>query len=350
MERIGSLPSVTSSAHDARSLRRSQTTTSPRCSQSVATDAAIAIVGQFPQERRRRPGRVRRGLCPHPAGLPGGRGEGRCGPADRHRAGTVLAVPAGAERAPGVPRRAHGTDPGRGEARARARETRRYLDRPADVATPEERERASKRWFDEIRPATRDRRSTESRSSRSPLKCSTLHARAMGRDPEPAAPVSARDIIPRFEPEVVEAEARRRWHGDDEKVATTAVKVLVVRGVEITSRYQKADELELMGRIIDAMPPCVSARIESVWCDSKACHCYSITLKARRALRGSRKRLRSPALCSRSSPSNSRRAQRHRGARSRDRGSAAGRGRPRLARRLPGRPAVSAYYNEITGA
>lgn len=91
--------------------------------------------------------------------------------------------------------------------------------------------------------------------------------------------MSARDTIPRFEPEVVEAEARRRWRGDDEKVATTAVKELAVRGVRITSRYQKAYELELMGRIIDAMPPCVSAQIESVWCDSKACHCYSITLK-----------------------------------------------------------------------
>ncbi len=65
------------------------------------------------------------------------------------------------------------------------------------------------------------------------------------------------EIIPQHEPEIIAAAARKHWCGDDEKVATTSIEVLIVHDVQITSRYQKAHELELMRDMILAMPmPC----------------------------------------------------------------------------------------------
>ena len=57
-------------------------------------------------------------------------------------------------------------------------------------------------------------------------------------------------IIPKREPELVEAEARRRWQGDPEKVATTTLNSLVVRGVKLSSRYGKAHEYVVMQRAV----------------------------------------------------------------------------------------------------
>jgi hypothetical protein len=56
--------------------------------------------------------------------------------------------------------------------------------------------------------------------------------------------MTRRRPIPARSPEAIAADARLR--GGDEKVATTDIKVLVVRGVRLHSRYGKADEYELM--------------------------------------------------------------------------------------------------------
>jgi len=84
--------------------------------------------------------------------------------------------------------------------------------------------------------------------------------------------------IPRREPEVVKAEAKSRYFGDEEKVPTTSLTELVVEGVILSSRYGKADELELMSSVVRALPAELVALIYSIWCDSKACACYSVSL------------------------------------------------------------------------
>jgi hypothetical protein len=84
--------------------------------------------------------------------------------------------------------------------------------------------------------------------------------------------------VPRFEPEIVAARARRFWRGDDEKVATTAVPYIQICGALIESRYQKADELERMAAIFNLLPHRDHVEIARIWCDSKATHSYSVTL------------------------------------------------------------------------
>src|SRR6185437_2692542 len=85
-------------------------------------------------------------------------------------------------------------------------------------------------------------------------------------------------IIPQHEPEIVAAAARNHRHGDDEKVPTTSITVLIVDGVEITSRYRKAHELELMRDMILALPLAQRA-VQSIFCDSKAGSCFSVVLR-----------------------------------------------------------------------
>ncbi|SEH15094.1 hypothetical protein SAMN05428974_1350 [Sphingopyxis sp. YR583] len=51
------------------------------------------------------------------------------------------------------------------------------------------------------------------------------------------------------------------------------------RGVELQSRYAVAHEFEEMKAVVDAMPDDVRLRVESIWCDSKACAVYSITIR-----------------------------------------------------------------------
>ena len=86
-------------------------------------------------------------------------------------------------------------------------------------------------------------------------------------------------IIPRRDPEIVKAEAEQRYCGNDEKVATTTIDHLTVHGVDITSRYNKALEFEVMAKLVEVLPAFVRDRIATIWCDSKACCCYSITLR-----------------------------------------------------------------------
>jgi hypothetical protein len=85
-----------------------------------------------------------------------------------------------------------------------------------------------------------------------------------------------RKIIPRFEPEVIEAGAQKHYFGDSEKVATTSIRTLVVFGVDIVSRYNKAEEYELMQAMICALRPAMREQIKSIFCDSKS-SCFSVT-------------------------------------------------------------------------
>jgi hypothetical protein len=150
MERIGSLPSVTSSTANARSL--SQTTISPRSSQSVATDAAIAITGQFRKNDADDPEVFAAAYVRILQGFPDDVVRAVADPLTgiaRERSSPFLPAPSellaclDGRMAPILA----------AEKREREREeVRRYLERPVDVATPEERARAVKRWFDEIRP------------------------------------------------------------------------------------------------------------------------------------------------------------------------------------------------------
>jgi hypothetical protein len=90
----------------------------------------------------------------------------------------------------------------------------------------------------------------------------------------------SRTTIPRREPELIEAEARQLYRGDTEKVATTSLQSVTARGIEITSRYNKVDEFELMVKMVNALPASLCKKIKSIWCDSKACQCFTVVLRA----------------------------------------------------------------------
>ena len=86
--------------------------------------------------------------------------------------------------------------------------------------------------------------------------------------------------VPCFEPEVIRSEANKHWRGDHEKVATTPLSEIIVDGVIVTSRYDKAHELETMAHMIEAVGRDWSRLIESIWCDSKCTNCYEVVMKA----------------------------------------------------------------------
>jgi hypothetical protein len=95
-----------------------------------------------------------------------------------------------------------------------------------------------------------------------------------------AVPMSDLEIIPQHEPEIVAAIAAKHYRGDDEKVATTSIKLLTVVGVKIESRYQKAREFELMRDMVLSLPlPLPQGAVQSIFCDSKAGSCFSVALR-----------------------------------------------------------------------
>lgn len=51
------------------------------------------------------------------------------------------------------------------------------------------------------------------------------------------------------------------------------------RGVQIESRLAVMAELDSMRRIIDAMPELMARRLETIWCDSNAGACYTVTVR-----------------------------------------------------------------------
>jgi hypothetical protein len=86
-------------------------------------------------------------------------------------------------------------------------------------------------------------------------------------------------IVPKHEPEVISALARKLFRGDDEKVPTTMLEKSLFRGVLVESRYQKADEVMAMLAVLRRMDDAQIAMIDRVWCDSKAQACYVITVR-----------------------------------------------------------------------
>jgi hypothetical protein len=84
--------------------------------------------------------------------------------------------------------------------------------------------------------------------------------------------------VPRHEPEVVAAEASKRW-GSDEKVSDTSINGAAFLGVTITSRYGKASEVELMRAMVLALPPDERALVKEIFCDSQFGDSFTITLR-----------------------------------------------------------------------
>lgn len=95
--------------------------------------------------------------------------------------------------------------------------------------------------------------------------------------------------VPRFEPEVIAAGARR-FRGDADKVPTTAFGTLTLRGyamenrstaaedagITVTSRYGKAHEVDRLVAIVTALPDDALRLVRTISCDSKAGDSYGI--------------------------------------------------------------------------
>src|SRR5262245_35974500 len=79
--------------------------------------------------------------------------------------------------------------------------------------------------------------------------------------------------IPQYETEVIKAKG-----GDTEKVATTSVRLVTVNGVNISSRYEKADEYELMRLMVCALPRELVKLVRSIDCDSNNSFDYTVII------------------------------------------------------------------------
>jgi hypothetical protein len=97
--------------------------------------------------------------------------------------------------------------------------------------------------------------------------------------PKPPPMVNTTGIIPRHEPEIIAAAARKRWRGDDEKVPTTSLEALTVHGVKIESRYRKAREFELMRDMVLALTTLERESVQSIFCDSKASYVFDVSVR-----------------------------------------------------------------------
>lgn len=73
---------------------------------------------------------------------------------------------------------------------------------------------------------------------------------------------------PQFEPEVL-ASAAFKADGGGDRIATTAVCEIIVRGVRLTSAWRKAHELNAMARIVEALPDHWLMLVRSMACDSR---------------------------------------------------------------------------------
>jgi hypothetical protein len=86
--------------------------------------------------------------------------------------------------------------------------------------------------------------------------------------------------IPRRTAEEVAAEARQIWAGDTTKVATTPLSTLNIGGIILRSRYQKADEFEVLRDIVLSLSVEARSHISEMVVDSKATWALTITLKS----------------------------------------------------------------------
>lgn len=83
-------------------------------------------------------------------------------------------------------------------------------------------------------------------------------------------------VVPEFEPEVIVAFAKG---GDTEKVTTTSVEALQVRGVTLRSRYGKAHEYRTMAAMVNGISDDLVGLVNDMFCDSKA-DAYTLSLNA----------------------------------------------------------------------
>jgi hypothetical protein len=91
--------------------------------------------------------------------------------------------------------------------------------------------------------------------------------------------VTKKPAIPHREPEVIEAEARRHWRGNHDKVSTTTLNDLFIGKTRIWSRYQKAHEMELMRDAFLAIEASDREHVVEIYCDSKMSNSYTIVLR-----------------------------------------------------------------------
>jgi hypothetical protein len=85
-------------------------------------------------------------------------------------------------------------------------------------------------------------------------------------------------IIPKREPELMSREAHRLHGGDMAEVPTTSLDRIFVRGAELRSRHQRADEFEVMRAMVLALGPAMSLAVESIDCDSARIHGYTVRI------------------------------------------------------------------------
>lgn len=77
------------------------------------------------------------------------------------------------------------------------------------------------------------------------------------------------------------------WKVQQAKARTKAAKEqadakqdpVTYKGVLLSSRYDLASEIAEMKRMVDALTPDIARRLETIWCDSKACETYSVTVR-----------------------------------------------------------------------
>ena len=84
------------------------------------------------------------------------------------------------------------------------------------------------------------------------------------------------DLTPEQLRNVVEALAYQNRLDYEEAGPKAPHGDIVYKGVILCSRYDVASEFSRMKKAIDAMPELMARRLESIWCDSKACAFYVV--------------------------------------------------------------------------
>jgi hypothetical protein len=79
-----------------------------------------------------------------------------------------------------------------------------------------------------------------------------------------------RPFIPVIDLSIVERSAAQNYHGDTEKVATTTVRPFVYKGIDLSSRYDKADEYETLLDLVDSLDSIDLRVVKTIFSDSKS--------------------------------------------------------------------------------
>lgn len=86
--------------------------------------------------------------------------------------------------------------------------------------------------------------------------------------------------IPRHEPEVLRARVRARSDRDPARVASTALRSIVVNGIPLASRARRADEFEVMAAMAASLPPEHAVGVASIRSDGRAGNAYEVRLSS----------------------------------------------------------------------